>query len=92
MTWDADLSSSEVRQMLLDRFSQFGRHLQHTVMVINHKRDQLGGQQLVQVHLIHRSQNAPGEGLDHLHRSEGTHKRQTVWELLIKSTERWAEL
>lgn len=74
MTWDADLSSSEVRQMLLDRFSQFGRHLQHTVMVINHKRDQLGGQQLVQVHFIRRSQNAPGEGLDHLHSVRAAHQ------------------
>lgn len=46
------VNSFEMRQVLLNLATQPGGNLEDVVVALHHKGHQLGGQQLVQVHLI----------------------------------------
>lgn len=70
-----DLNSFEMGQVLLNLASQLGGNLEDGVVVLHHEGHQFGGQQLVQVHLIYRAQNA---GREHLHHLDGDHNKRWI--------------
>ncbi|TNN29058.1 hypothetical protein EYF80_060794 [Liparis tanakae] len=59
------------RNVVLDLATQPGGHLEDGVVVLHHEHHQLGGQQLVQVHLLQGAQDALREHLHHLQRPAG---------------------
>ena len=52
-----DLNPAEVREVLLHVAMQAAGDAEYILMVLHHEGDELGGQQLVQVHLISGAQN-----------------------------------
>lgn len=55
-------------QVLLNLASQLSRNQEDGAMVLHHEGHKFGGEELVQVHLIPRTQNAVREHLHHLDR------------------------
>ena len=64
--------------MLLDLATQLCRDLEDGVVVLHHEGHQFGGEQLVQVHLIHRAQDAVGEHLHHLDQNTTREELETM--------------
>lgn len=55
-------------QLLLNLATQLSRNQEDGAVVLHHEGHKFGGEELIQVHLISRTQDAVGEHLHHLDR------------------------